>query len=242
MNSVVYVRLSKQDGLYGCCCACGSMVVDSVVDLNPSSVSFSPSLLNQETTNPSTLFKQDVSDILSLHAPELFRTDSNRPNLFYAVRPKPADNAEALKALARFILGSHRGQSGIVYCYSQKEVRGCVSCMCQQVLPALATTDLLVDLDACVCGLSHGMAYTPRTDLDACVCVDSLMAWHTPHALGQSETVAEALNRHNIAAAAYHAGKSVHCACHVASFVWPGHLPLSYRTLPEGQASPIQVP
>lgn len=58
-----------------------------------------------------------------MRAPELFRTDANRPNLFYSVRNKPADTAEALKALARFVLDRHRGQSGIVYCYSQKEVR-----------------------------------------------------------------------------------------------------------------------
>lgn len=42
------------------------------------------------------------------------------------MRDKPTDNEGALQALARFVLGEHRGQSGIVYCFSQKEVRACL--------------------------------------------------------------------------------------------------------------------
>lgn len=78
-----------------------------------------PILAVTATATPHVI--RDVTDILSLHAPELFKTDSNRPNLLYAVRPKPSDNTQALQALARFILESHPSQSGIVYCYSQKE-------------------------------------------------------------------------------------------------------------------------
>lgn len=110
-------------------------------------------------------------------------TQTHRPNLFYCVQDKPADNEGALKALARFILGEHRGQSGIVYCFSQKEVGACGR-RAERVW--LAGGRHL---------MTYLLNYTPRNNRISC------------DDTAQSEKVAEALNQHSITAAAYHAGE-----------------------------------
>ena len=51
----------------------------------------------------------------------LFRSDPNRPNLYYSVIPKAPTESAAVTVLAKWIRLSPPRSSGIVYCYSRKE-------------------------------------------------------------------------------------------------------------------------
>ncbi|AXQ29958.1 DNA helicase RecQ [Solimonas sp. K1W22B-7] len=61
--------------------------------------------------------REDIARQLSLHQPALHVASFNRPNLYYAVKPRGARSFDELLAHAR----STRG-SGIVYCLSRKRV------------------------------------------------------------------------------------------------------------------------
>uniref|UniRef100_A0A1I8H5J3 ATP-dependent DNA helicase n=1 Tax=Macrostomum lignano TaxID=282301 RepID=A0A1I8H5J3_9PLAT len=61
----------------------------------------------------------DVRDMLGLSSDcLLLRGGFDRPNLLYRVLPKPADS---MQAVAELIRGEFAGQSGIVYCCTQRE-------------------------------------------------------------------------------------------------------------------------
>jgi len=60
--------------------------------------------------------RADILQQLSLHEPRLHLASFNRPNLYYAVRPKGTRSYAELLALAR------EQHSGIVYCLSRKRV------------------------------------------------------------------------------------------------------------------------
>ncbi len=58
----------------------------------------------------------DIVQQLALHAPQVHIASFNRPNLYYAVKPKNQRSYAELLALAQ------KGGSGIVYCLSRKRV------------------------------------------------------------------------------------------------------------------------
>ncbi len=79
-----------------------------------------PILAVTATCTPAVL--REVKDVLQMRNVELFKSPFNRPNLVYRIQPKPASMDEAVRAVFRFIQRHHPGgQSGIVYCFSQKE-------------------------------------------------------------------------------------------------------------------------
>ncbi len=61
--------------------------------------------------------RQDIIANLGLNAPREFIASFNRDNLFYEVVPKTRPTDQTLAFLERF-----KGQSGIIYCFSRKQV------------------------------------------------------------------------------------------------------------------------
>ncbi len=59
--------------------------------------------------------QEDIIALLKLNDPAIYKASFNRKNLVYHVRPK----ANAYSQLLQY-LDDHRGESGIVYCFSQK--------------------------------------------------------------------------------------------------------------------------
>jgi len=78
-----------------------------------------PILAVTATATPQVL--RDVTHILQMSNVEFFKSPFNRLNLFYRVQHKPASLDDAVSAVWIFITERHSGQSGIIYCYSQKE-------------------------------------------------------------------------------------------------------------------------
>ncbi|KAM3926524.1 ATP-dependent DNA helicase Q1 isoform 2-T2 [Leptodactylus fuscus] len=64
---------------------------------------------------------KDAQKILCVPRPLTFTASFNRPNLFYEVRPKPSSSNDFIEDVVKLINGRYKGQSGIVYCFSQKD-------------------------------------------------------------------------------------------------------------------------
>ncbi|ESN99050.1 hypothetical protein HELRODRAFT_162528 [Helobdella robusta] len=63
----------------------------------------------------------DVMKMLSIPEALIFRSPLNRSNLFYEVRMKPRNNKEFTEELLKMITKQFNGQSGIIYCLTQKD-------------------------------------------------------------------------------------------------------------------------
>ena len=59
--------------------------------------------------------QRDIINLLNLRNPTIYKASFDRKNLIYKVKPK----ADAYRQLFQF-LNSHRGDSGIIYCFSRK--------------------------------------------------------------------------------------------------------------------------
>jgi len=64
---------------------------------------------------------EDVMKMLSIPNAIIFRAPLNRPNLIYEVHSKPANTEVAMDKICSVITTRFPGQSGIIYCLSQKE-------------------------------------------------------------------------------------------------------------------------
>jgi len=64
---------------------------------------------------------EDVTKMLSIPNAIIFRAPLNRPNLIYEVHSKPANAEAAMDKICSIISTRFPGQSGIIYCLSQKE-------------------------------------------------------------------------------------------------------------------------
>ncbi len=62
--------------------------------------------------------RADIMTQLDLQEPEVFVSSFNRPNLYYEVRPKHRQSYPELVQLIR----QYKGESGIIYCFSRKQV------------------------------------------------------------------------------------------------------------------------
>jgi len=63
----------------------------------------------------------DVTKMLSIPNAAIFRAPLNRPNLVYEVHSKPTSTEAAMDKICSVITTRFPGQSGIIYCLSQKE-------------------------------------------------------------------------------------------------------------------------
>ncbi|MEE6477392.1 hypothetical protein FKM82_011497 [Ascaphus truei] len=77
-------------------------------------------LIGLTATATSSVLK-DAQKILCVQKPVTFTASFNRPNLFYEVRLKPSNAEDFLEDIVKLINGRYKGQSGIIYCFSQKD-------------------------------------------------------------------------------------------------------------------------
>ncbi|XP_048191172.1 ATP-dependent DNA helicase Q1 [Perognathus longimembris pacificus] len=64
---------------------------------------------------------KDAQKILCVQNCLTFTASFNRPNLYYEVRQKPSNTEDFIEDIVKLINGRYKGQSGIVYCFSQKD-------------------------------------------------------------------------------------------------------------------------
>ncbi|KAJ1026782.1 hypothetical protein NDA16_002079 [Ustilago loliicola] len=63
---------------------------------------------------------KDVKECLRMKDVVHISQSFNRPNLEYQVRKKPKTNAKVMEEISSLILTSHKGQCGIIYCFSRE--------------------------------------------------------------------------------------------------------------------------
>ena len=73
------------------------------------------------TASATPKVQQDIVRNLKMEKAQTFVSSFNRPNLYYEVRPKPADQMLLHKEIIRFIK-QHPHKSGIIYCLTRKKV------------------------------------------------------------------------------------------------------------------------
>jgi len=78
----------------------------------------------------------DVMKMLSIPNATIFRAPLNRPNLIYEVHSKPANVEAAMDKICSMITTRFPGQSGIIYCLSQKETEEVASQLCKRDIAA----------------------------------------------------------------------------------------------------------
>ncbi len=73
------------------------------------------------TASATPKVQQDIIKNLKMEKAKTFISSFNRPNLYYEVRPKPADPMQLHKQIIRYIK-DNPGKSGIIYCLTRKKV------------------------------------------------------------------------------------------------------------------------
>ncbi len=73
------------------------------------------------TASATPKVQQDIIKNLGMEQAKTFISSFNRPNLYYEVRPKPADTMQLHKEIIRFIK-ENPNKSGIIYCLTRKKV------------------------------------------------------------------------------------------------------------------------
>ncbi len=73
------------------------------------------------TATATQVIIEDIKKILNIPKCVLFKASFNRPNIYYEVRNKPSDNEQCMTEIANVIRQQFPNQSGIVYCFSQRE-------------------------------------------------------------------------------------------------------------------------
>ena len=73
------------------------------------------------TASATPKVQQDIVRNLGMENAKTFISSFNRPNLYYEVRPKPADPMQLHKEIIRFIK-ENPNKSGIIYCLTRKRV------------------------------------------------------------------------------------------------------------------------
>ncbi len=73
------------------------------------------------TASATPKVQQDIIKNLRMENAKVFVSSFNRPNLYYEVRPKPAEPMALHKEIIKFIR-NNEGKSGIIYCLTRKKV------------------------------------------------------------------------------------------------------------------------
>jgi ATP-dependent DNA helicase RecQ len=84
------------------------------------------------TATATAKVRRDIASQLSLREPHEFVGSFDRPNLLYRVLPRASLKSQLLDVLAR-----HRGEAGIIYCTSRREVDGLAAWLTATGVPAL---------------------------------------------------------------------------------------------------------
>ena len=78
----------------------------------------------------------DIKKILNIQKCVLFKASFNRPNIYYEVRKKSSNNEEFIDEIANLIKSKFNQQSGIVYCFSQRESEQVAQDLCSRSIKA----------------------------------------------------------------------------------------------------------
>lgn len=70
------------------------------------------------TATATTQVQKDITKNLALKDPVVLKSSFNRPNIFLSVLPKQKDLLEQIEEC----IDKHKGESGIIYCFSKKDV------------------------------------------------------------------------------------------------------------------------
>lgn len=122
------------------------------------------------TASATPKVQQDIIRNLRMENAKLFVSSFNRPNLYYEVRPKPADTMLLHKQIIKFIK-ENPGKSGIIYCLTRKKVEDLAELLCIngiRAVPYHAGLDnkvraenqdkfLMEDIDVVVATIAFGM-------------------------------------------------------------------------------------
>ena len=74
------------------------------------------------TATADEVTRNDIITHLGLNEAKRFVTSFDRPNIFYTVRPKSSGKAETKREFLNFLNTRHKGDSGIIYCLTRKDV------------------------------------------------------------------------------------------------------------------------
>ena len=88
--------------------------------------------LQAYTATATARVRRDIRTQLGLHNPLELVGSFDRPNLLYRVLPRAALKRQILDVLAR-----HRGEAGIIYCISRREVEALAAWLTTEGIPAL---------------------------------------------------------------------------------------------------------
>ncbi len=88
--------------------------------------------LHAYTATATARVRRDIASQLSLREPHEFVGGFDRPNLVYRVLPRASLKKQLLEVLAR-----HRGEAGIIYCTSRREVDALAAWLTESGVPAL---------------------------------------------------------------------------------------------------------
>jgi len=122
------------------------------------------------TASATPKVQQDIIKNLKMEDAKVFVSSFNRPNLYYEVRPKPADTLALHKEIIKFIK-ENSGKSGIIYCLTRKRVESLAELLVIngiKALPYHAGLDaktraenqdkfLMEDVDVIVATIAFGM-------------------------------------------------------------------------------------
>ena len=98
--------------------------------------------LHAFTATATSRVRQDIASELALNEPLEFVGSFDRPNLLYRVLPRTVLKRQLLDVLAR-----HRGESGIIYCTSRREVDALAAWLSTLGTPALPYHAGLLDVE-----------------------------------------------------------------------------------------------
>jgi len=88
--------------------------------------------LHAYTATATARVRRDIASQLSLRDPHEFVGSFDRPNLVYRILPRASLKKQLLDVLAR-----HRGEAGIIYCTSRREVDALAAWLTETGVPAL---------------------------------------------------------------------------------------------------------
>lgn len=74
----------------------------------------------------------DVKQILKMQKCILFKSSFNRPNIYYEVRTKPSSQVECIEQISDLIKQRFKNESGIIYCFSQRECEDVAKELCNR--------------------------------------------------------------------------------------------------------------
>lgn len=105
-----------------CCTQYGHDFRPDYSKLNILKIQFPKVPILAVTATASDAAVQDCMRILSIRGCQSFKCSFNRPNLYFAVRPKASSNKAVAADMYEYISSiGHLNSSGIIYTYSRKE-------------------------------------------------------------------------------------------------------------------------